>query len=184
MRILLILISVFSMISCSEDRLSTGPDDYTLGYDGPNSISPNLPTGQYELAAQYPSAVTTPLAGQSITSIAFYLYDLPRTCEIRVYGQGSPDQPGAPIYSANILSDLKRNRWNYHNLSVPVELKGEDVWVSIRFSHNSDQQTLGCDAGPRNINGDWSFFSSDNTWLTFRARTNADINWNIRCKVE
>jgi len=176
------LILLFS--NCSEDRLATGPEDFSLGYDGPNSTSPQLPGGQYQLATKFPAALTSSIAGQQITEIAFYIYDVPRTCEVRIYGSGSPNQPGPPLYSANVGGDLRRDRWNYHVLTTPVDVTAEDIWVAIRFSHNNDQQTLGCDAGPRNIDGDWSLFSSDNQWLTFRARTNADINWNIRCKVQ
>ena len=185
MRLFVLLASLtFCFASCSEDKLPEGPDDFTLRYDSPNVTSPNLPSGQYQLAALYPAAVTTPLSGQSITEIAFFLFELPNTCEIRIYGSGTPNEPGAPIYSANILNDIRKDRWNYHTLSTPVPLDGEDIWVAIRFSHTSDQQTIGCDAGPRNINGDWSFFSADNQWQTFRARTGADVNWNIRCKIQ
>ena len=182
LRYLLLLLLIIA--GCSDDKLPEGPDDYSLNYDGPNVTSPNLPGGQYQLAVKFPAAVTSPETGKKLTSVAFFIYELPKICEIKIYGPGTPGQPGAPLYSKSIGSELKKNRWNFHFLSTPVELDGNDLWVSVKFSHNNDQQTLGCDDGPRNINGDWSFFSIDNTWQTFRARTNADINWNIRCKVE
>ncbi len=50
--------------------------------------------------------------------------------------------------------------------------------------HAQQQQSIGCDAGPRKTNGDWLFSGADLSWLTYQERTGEGVNWNIRGRVE
>ncbi|NBC09496.1 MAG: hypothetical protein GVY26_20080, partial [Bacteroidetes bacterium] len=45
---------------------------------------------------------------------------------------------------------------------------------------DGQQQSIGCDAGPNQSNGDWLYDSNDSQWLPYTDRTPESINWNIR----
>jgi len=158
-----------------------------LFYDGPNANSPVLPAGEYEAAVRFPSSETTPFSGREITSVFLYFYNLPTGVQVKIYRGNGPDAPSTLLYSDNITrNELAEFAWSEHVLDTPLEITGDEIWVSTRFVHPFDQQSIGCDAGPRNSQGGDYLFEADNSaWTTYQALTNGEsINWNIRVRVE
>lgn len=173
----LLTMMVFILVSCQDDDNSIN----YLQYDGDNSTSPNLPAGTYELAARFPTSITRLYAEQALSSIEFLVYDVPETLDVVIYGSGpSADIPG-PIVHEALLTGIGANSWNVYELDEPIILDNSELWISIRFTTNNSSQTIGCDAGPRNPNGDRMFTANNNTWQTFQDFSNGEsINWNIR----
>ena len=174
---LLFLSLAFLIASCGSDN----DLDYLLSYDGENLTAPILDAGVHEAAALFTSNETGDYTDQQLIEVTWYTGPVPpERAEVRVYGPGTNNTPGALLYSANVSNALQLGAWNSHTLATPVNITGEDLWISILVEHTSSQQSIGCDAGPNKTNGDWLLSSSDNNWSTFTARTGESINWNVR----
>lgn len=175
----LIAFSLFAITSCGSDG------EEVLNYDGANFSAPEIIEGNHEAAARFSSAVTSSLEGRQITSVDFFIQDLPDDCEVRIYEGGTPLEPGDLIYAEDAFTGLRSNSWNTHTLITPFTIGTEDIWVSIFFRHDSPKQSIGCDSGPADSNGDLLWGTIDYEWRTFRDRTSGqtDINWNIRAIV-
>lgn len=179
----LLLALALALSACTKDE--NGFDiENTLHYDSGNQSAPNLPAGQHEAAARFGADKLASYTGRNLTEIYFFLASIPDECTVKIYGPGSSGQPGALLYSATVSKSLKSFDWNRHELRRPIPITGDDLWVSIALTHSTAQQSIGCDAGPANGNGDWLYQDLDQAWKTFQARTRTEsINWNIRAKV-
>lgn len=159
--------------------------DFTiLKYDGNNFTAPPLAAGTYEAAVRFPAAQIMALNEPELTEVEFYLFGIPQTCEVIIYEGSNGDAPLTPnVHTRNLTAGRVAGAWNKYILNTPLKLKGEDLWVAVRFSHPDNRQVIGCDAGPAQNNGDWFWQNSDMTWKTYRERNPLDpsgINWNIR----
>ncbi len=163
-----------------------GKDDENLPdfqYDRGSNTAPFFEPGTYEAAARFTPVQTGPFEGEKLTDIEFFIVNLPTSCEVKVYGQGTPTTPGDLLYSAAVTGNISANNWNTHTLSTPVNITSEDLWLVVRVIHDSRTNSVGCDPGPAVSNGDWLLDEAgDGEWLTYRARTAdvVNINWNIR----
>lgn len=179
LNILLLALSVAILMGCKkEDDGVSLPD--TLHLDGENQSAPILPAGIYEAAARFDANLTSEYTGRKLESVSFFMGEIPAACVVKIYDEGTPEEPGALLYSADVRSQLSSIDWNEHFLSDPVEITGKDLWIAIRVAHNGDLQSVGCDTGPAVTDGDWLFQNSDNDWLPLRQRLPININWNIR----
>lgn len=183
----LICLIILFVAGCSEDSVIT-PElesgEAFLNYDGDNLSSPNLEADTYEAAARFTAAATGNAANARLLEVYYYVVQMPATCRVKVYGPNSAGEPGELLYNADVLSNTSSQGWNVHELSSPLTLSGDDLWISIEFSHSDTRAVLGCDPGPAAMDGDWLFANSDNNWIPLNTRTNIDINWNIRGVVE
>ena len=168
--------AVLILAACGDDSPIF---DNTLQLDGNNVTAPLFGAGDYENAVYFSAAIMEDKVDRQLREIEFYLYDAPASLEVIVYGEGSVTRPGDVLYSAQINSNLRTNNWNTHVLSDRITLDGNPIWISVKFTLNAQQQTIGCDAGPRQNGGDHLFNNTDG-WTTFQSLTRESINWNIR----
>ncbi len=182
-RIYLFLIVLISLgvISCGDDNEPIPSDRTVLNYDGDNITAPTLPQGLYEFAVRFPEVVTRNVSGRNIEEVSFYLYDVPAQLFINISPDFTPSLPG-DILNTQQVTNLQSNSWNTVRLDQPYSLDGTPVWVGIEVTLNDLMQTVGCDSGPANPNGDWLYDEENREWDTFRSRTNDNesVNWNIR----
>jgi hypothetical protein len=179
MKYLLFFLSLGLLLSCGKDADN---DFITLNYDGDNRTAPTLPAGFYEFAVRFPANVTRNVQGLNIEEVDFYLYDAPDNIAITI----SPDANGLPgeiAYSQGV-GTLSLNGWNNVPMNTPFALNGDAIWVGIQVQSAQTKQTVGCDAGPANPNGDWLYDDADEEFRTFRDRVGDSVNWNIRVKVK
>ena len=170
--------------ACSDDDAST-PDNI-LRHDGENATGPLLDAGEHELAVHFSTSKMAGFSGKQLTEVEFFVGEpLPQNCKVRVY-KGGTASPTTQVYEFDVTSGLQTRRWNKHKLTAPVELAGEDLWLGIFIVHAAQQQSIGCDSGPRKNGGDWLFSASDGEWKTYfdRTPTKESVNWNIRGKVD
>ena len=180
----LALVASLLFSACKDNGPDLEPDQILLSLDGDNLSAPELPGGTFEGAARFDASAMAAHTGKKLVSVQYYLQDLPRFCEIRVY-EGTQDTiPRTLVYDANVTVGRDANAWNIHTLSPALDLTGDDLWIAVRFQHNNPQRTLGCDPGPANADGDWTWDEIDSRWLPLRERSTLDINWNIRGVVE
>lgn len=182
--------TVFSFVCLSLLITSCGSDDgvfipaegdNVLYYDGANFTGPNLEAAEYEAAAYFPASITSNYTGKRIIEVQWFMGLVPADCDIKIYSGSSGNAPGDLLYTANIsLNSISTPAWNTHIIPTGIEITGEALWISVALLHNNQQQSIGCDSGPADGNGDWLFSSSDNSWQTFSQRTGENINWNIR----
>lgn len=173
------------MMSCGDDEGPEIPEEaVVLSYDGDNFTAPTFPAGLYEFAARFPATLTRNVEGRAITQVSFYLYNRPEQMYLNISRDISPIEPGA-IENTQLITNASPNSWNTITLDTPYELDGTAVWVGIEVTQNDQIQTVGCDAGPANANGDWLYDEETMTWETFINRTgqNESVNWNIKAIV-
>lgn len=175
------LLFLLAFVACNKDNDNEPSGDNILSLDGPNQTGPVLAAGDYEAAARFPASETSRFTGRSLDEVTWFMGIPPASCAVKIYGAGSGDTPGALLYSASIpVNSIQTPAWNTHKLAQPVSIDGEELWISIAFTHAQQQQSIGCDAGPNRTGGDWLFNSNDNQWLPYTQRSPANINWNIR----
>ncbi|GJM31202.1 MAG: hypothetical protein DHS20C18_02030 [Saprospiraceae bacterium] len=173
-------LALFTFSACQKDDETPQEVDNILQYDGPNQTGPLLEAGNHEAAVRFTSTQTTPYLGKQLTAVRFFMGLTPAAANLKIYDAGTADAPGALLYSANVLPGMKTGEWTDHILGTPIDITGDDLWISISLKHDVTQQSIGCDAGPNKTNGDWLFSDSDNDWITYINRTGESVNWNIR----
>lgn len=176
---LLLLASILTFVSCSDDDAEFDP--YVLHYDGENNNSPPLPPGEYEAAAHFATSDLTDYFDKELVAIELYIYNRPDSGSVVISESAGPGSPGNIIQSYDIKDDIDPFSWNRVELTSPLPLD-DGLWLSFYFENSiNNYQIMGCDAGPRDANGDWLFDSQDSPqWRTYADRTGESINWNIR----
>ena len=182
--LLILAVVGITTLSCGSDDEPIPSDKTVLNYDGDNFNAPTLPQGLYEIAVRFPSVVTRNVEGRSIEQVSFYLYNAPAQLFINISPDFTPTLPG-DILNTQQVTLLDANSWNTVTLDQPYPLDGSPVWIGIEVSLDSQMQSVGCDAGPANANGDWLYDEDNREWDTFRSRTNdgESVNWNIRAVI-
>ena len=170
--------------SCQKDESPAPTGDNVLHYDGDHFSGPLLAAGTHELAVRFPAADLAAHKGKRIKTVSFFAGNKPADCKVCILGQGTATSPGPVIYQATVTNDLSTPAWNTHIIGPNLVIGDEDIWVAIQVQHLAEQQSIGCDAGPRKNNGDWLFLSTDGQWKTFEERTGQSVNWNIRLVLE
>ena len=151
-----------------------------INYDGENNTAPFLPAGDHETAARFTATELSEYVGRELIEVSFYIFNIPQACTIKIYNQGDRDKPGTVVYSATVSNSLSPFSWNTHEIRTPVAINGDDLWISIAVTHDLALQSVGCDAGPADPNGDWLLLSTEQNWSTYRLLANESINWNTR----
>lgn len=182
----LLLASLLAFASCEKDEPNgQAGDTVILRLDQDNASSPLLPAGTYEHAVKFPTSLTSLYEGDLLTGVQVHMYDVPSSIGIAVYGPGSnATSPGVELYYGTI-SGLTPNSVN--NISFDpqdyISIGRSDLWIAIVYTTSGGTPVVGCDAGPRDPNGD--YLKDNNTWTTFRDfSVTENINWNIRGIVE
>ena len=181
--LILLLCSLFTF-SCSSDG-DEPEGDVILNFDGDNFTAPTLAAGLYEFAVRFPASTTSRVVGKQLIKVSFYLYEAPSELTVTLSPDATASTPGDFILRQRV-SNLRTNSWNTITLTQPYTfVDNEALWVGIETVHNQEfLQTVGCDEGPANPNGDWLYAEADNEWKTFRERNTDSVNWNIRAIVE
>lgn len=170
------------LMQCGSDEpLDPGEiTDFTLRHDSGQDSSPTLAGGTYEAAARFTSSQLQDFAGLELVEVHFYIANKPEQCRVKIYGQMTANTPGSLLYSSDVTGALEANAWNNHELTQPITLTTNDIWISIEFMHSARQATIGCDPGPAVQDGDWLYDAADSTWRPLSQRTSISINWNVR----
>ena len=176
------ILAITLSYSCQNDD-DDGPLSTTLSYDGENFSGPLIPAGVNEAAVRFTSDFLRDYVGRDLIEVSFFLGALPAGCVLKIYGEGTSTTPGNLLLEADVTTDVVSSAWNILTLGAPIEITGEDIWISVELTHNQAQQSIGCDSGPNQANGDWLFLENDNNWETYISRTSESVNWNIRGRV-
>ncbi len=167
---------------------TAAPPLFVLNYDGENETAPSLPGGGfYEGAIRLSPDQWADQGEAELIQVYVYFMELPDEASLLVYTGSDREAPVRAALSQELMiGNLTADSWNLITLDTPVVLEDEDVWVSLRFSHQEATRILGCDPGPAHPEGGWMYDSVDGLWQPIERRTNGsiDINWNIRAVVE
>lgn len=179
LRILSLLLLVLAVAACGDDEDQLGAE---LSYDGPNFTGPVLDAGVHTFAARFTSNEIANYVGQDLERVSFFLGLLPAKVELVVFGEGTDASPGAELYRIDLTQRVTPGQFNDHRLQNPITLSEQDYWLAVEVTHDERQQSVGCDAGPRDPNGDWLFSTPNSGWDSYLQRTNGaeSVNWNIR----
>ena len=179
-KIFYFLLTFLLLVSCGEDDCcDIAEEDTLINYDGDNFTAPNLPPGDYVFAMRMPTTTLSRLSGQAIKPVQVYMYEIPFDVELVIYNE-SGNLPSSERYSENITTALTPNSWNTITLATPYTVDGSTLWVGVDINQNNLLQSVGCDQGPANPNGDWLYDSADDQFIRFANRLNESVNWNIR----
>ncbi len=151
-------------------------DETIIRYDnGYNNDAVGLTSGgTFQVAAYFPAAYMVQFAGMKLTKIEYFIYDLPTSCVLKVYGSGTSTSPGSLLYQQTITPNLY---WNNTELSTQVDISGQDLWIGYEVTHNLGEWPAGIDAGPAiagfgdkiYVNGVWGNLSG----------YGLNFNWNL-----
>lgn len=131
--------------------------------------------GTFEVAAYFPASSLSQYLGMQLSALEFYIGDLPNQCKLKVYGQGTPNTPGA-LLSEEVIT-VTGNSWNLFDLSDPVLITGDDLWFGYEVTHSAGTYPAGYDAGPAIAGfGDMIYFSGNWAPLSSYGVNN---NWNL-----
>lgn len=179
---LLLLLACFTFVACNDD--DAVELDNVLNHDGPNATGPILDPGSYEFAVRFDQNDFDEVSGDELTAIQVFVGQLPASVRFLVSEDGTDStEPGDIIFDFDASDDVVAGQFNQVNLSQNIPLD-RPLWLSVLVEHDVRQQSIGCDSGPRVVDGDWLYQSDDQRWRTYQARTNESINWNIRGLVE
>jgi hypothetical protein len=152
-----------------------------LHYDGDNytAVGWNTVPVNVTVAAKFLNSMTLPYAGMVVSALEVFINDLntgSNNMVAKIYGMGSNTyEPGDLLYSQAFTPTGAS--WNTINLTTPVPVTGEDLWVGYNFTQTTASIYIpGADAGPANPNGD--FVSTGVGWS--HIAPTLDYNWNIR----
>lgn len=181
-KVLFLLTLGLFLFSCNNDDDAVAAD---LAHDRGINDAPFLLAGDYIVAARFTSSDLSNVQGKQLEAVDYYLRNTPNQCEVRVYTGTTGNGPETLVYSESVTVEMEADTWNTHNLSTPVDISGQDIWLAIRVVLADEDQTIGCDVGPAVTNGDWIVSDVNNQWTTYRDFTNptVSINWNIRGQV-
>ncbi len=158
-----------------------GRDGFVLNYDGENVDAIGLVEGgTFYTAARFPATMVNPFAGASIASVDVYVNDLPSSATLKIWGPGTTTTPGELLHEQNFTPNS--NSWNTVNLSTPLVLDGNDIWVGFTYTHDAGYFIAGIDGGPVNPNGD--FLSQDGIVWERLSGFGFGSNWNIRANLQ
>jgi hypothetical protein len=153
--------------------------------DGTNFNSVGLTGGgTFTVAARFPASVTGPYTGYNLTIMDIYINDVPSSCILKIFDQGTSTSPGTLLHSEDVTASVTFDSWNTFMLSSPVPITGNDIWVAYEVTHAAGEFPCGTDAGPAVVDGDW-IETSPGTWqrLSVIAPT-LNYNWNIHAGLE
>lgn len=177
--------------SCDRQSIEPAPEvlppAVQLNYDGDNVTAPLLPGGVYEAAVLFTPVELIGLAGKQVSEVILFIQEVPLSGTVRIFEGSSNGEPESLVSSQGVRSDLVENSWSRISLTSPVTIDEEkDLWLTFRFELSGDSQTLGCDSGPADVNGDFLFDGSDEFWQKLSSRTSGgiNINWNLRMVVD
>jgi len=181
---IILLASMATFFSCKDDELTETPN--ALFYDNGENSAPIFGAGVHIAAARFPRSLTSTFEGQNLSRVQFYLINTPSNCKIRIYDEGTAQSPGAQLYEADVTSLASPNSWNIHELTETIPVTNKDLWIAVEVTHPDERNTIGCDVGPAEANGDWVLEGGEISWQTYRDFTDnlVDINWNIRAYTE
>lgn len=181
--LILLAISALFISSCGDDDDDQNNNgEVELRHDGPNLTGPFLPAGQHEFLVHFDAADINQYQGRILDRIEFFLGELPAGLGVAVLTGSNPNFPDTEIYFRDISNRITTTGWQTHRLSELIEIGTEDIWFSIIVVLDQQQRSVGCDAGPRQVGGDWLLRETDQDFITFADVTGGgeSVNWNIR----
>lgn len=180
---LLLLLGLFTLSACNDDE-AVDTSDNILNHDGPNATGPELDAGTYEFAVRFDQNDFDDVDGDELSAIQVFFGILPQNVRFLVSQDGANGQePGDIIFDFDASTQVEAQQFNQVNLTQNIPLD-QPLWLSVVVEHGQRQQSVGCDSGPRQTDGDWLYRSDDQAWRTYVDRTGESVNWNIRGVVE
>ncbi len=153
-------------------------EDVVLHYDNENNDGIGLTSGgTFNVAARFPSAMTTPYAGYELQSVDVYISAAFTSATLKIWDAGTTTTPGTLLHQQSFTG----TGWLTIELSNPLVLSGADIWVGYAVTHAGGAHPAGCDAGPANANGDW--ISTDGSSWEHLSGFGLNYNWNIRANL-
>ncbi len=149
----------------------------TIRYDdGTNLTAVGSSGGEVYAAAYFPASTMGQYAGMELTQVEIYIALNPFSATLQIYGSGTSTAPGGLIYTQAITTAA--NSWIMIDLSNPVSITGDDLWIGYKATHDPGLYPAGVDADPA-IAGFGDMASEDGiNWIAL-SDYGMDYNWNI-----
>jgi hypothetical protein len=155
-------------------------DDEIIRWDdGVNADAIGLTNGgTFYVAAYFPVSTMGQYSGMKLNQVEIFVYDVPTSMVLRINGQGTATTPG-PLLHSQPLTNLTGMTWHMIDLTDPVDITGEDLWIGYEVIHNSGTYPAGCDGGPA-VAGFGDMISMDGTtYVPMSELGLVHYNWNI-----
>ncbi|MCF8365314.1 MAG: right-handed parallel beta-helix repeat-containing protein [Bacteroidales bacterium] len=127
-------------------------------------------------ASYFPADSMSQYAGMYLDMVEMYIDDLPIESKVIIYGPGTPTSPGDIIFEQEFVP--VQSSWNLIDLTYPLLLDGDDLWIAYTAVHSGGQTPCGTDVGPAVTGfGDW--YSVDGFPWSSLSASGIDRNWNL-----
>jgi hypothetical protein len=155
-------------------------DDEIIRWDdGVNADAIGLVNGgTFYVAAYFPVSTMGQYSGMKLNQVEIFVYDVPTSMVLRINGQGTATSPG-PLLHSQPLTNLTSMTWHMVDLTDPVDITGEDLWIGYEVTHDQGVYAAGCDGGPA-VAGFGDMISMDGTtYQSMATYYGFNYNWNI-----
>lgn len=178
----LLILPVLCFTACGDDEDANDDNfgEVTLRHDGANVTGPFLPAGIHQFLVRFDAVDLRQYEGRRLDRVEFYLGEVPSSLGVVVLNGTNPNFPDQEIFYRDITNRINGTGWITHRLNEDVFLTDNDLWLAIEVTHDQEQRSVGCDAGPRDPGGDWLLRQQDDDYVTFGEISTESVNWNIR----
>jgi len=172
------LIPIKSIKSDGGQSPNVSKDDVIRWDDGANFSSIGLTQGgTYSYAAYFPASVMSQHAGMKLSQVETYIDDEPTSLTLKIFGQGTPTQPGALLHSQPVTAIPFA--WNMISLSQILVVNGQDLWIGFTISHIGGKFCSGTDDGPAVAGYGDMLNVTGNQYFPMSQEYGLNYNWNI-----
>lgn len=175
------IILLIILVSCGEEETPVVVEaeekiEELLHYDGENHSAPLFAAGSNAVATLFPLSVVRQHQGKHLSEIRFYIAELPQNLILTVHKGSWLQATNEIVYEQNLTDQLQAEQWMAHQLSNPITLGEQDLWIVLTFTDFESGHFMGCDSGPQRPSGALHLADMSDQWETFFL----DVNWNIR----
>ena len=131
--------------------------------------------GVYEIAAYFPAEFLSQYTGMFLSGIEIYIGDAPQLSKIKIYGEGTPSEPGLLLYDEMVFP--VDSSWNFFTISDEIAITDADLWIGFEATFNSGEKPFGIDNGPA-VSGFGDLYYFLVSWHALSG-FGYDNNWNL-----
>jgi len=181
----LFVFSIAGFVACEEDDVPLEPGRAILQLDGDNASGPLRDGGTHRFAVRFDENRLTNFDGRNLTGIRIFIGQAPQSMELSAHVGGTTSPAGVGERRLGLTGTIQSGGFFDYTFVDPLEIDAsQTLWLVAEVELQGRQQSIGCDANGRGVDGGDFLFSPATGWGTFSEETGENVNWNIRGLVE
>ncbi len=169
----------FSLFGAQTANPANYSEATVLRYDNSTNVNAIGMTGggAFTAAVRFPASTMGQYAGMALSQVDIFIYHVPVSAVLKVWGAGADLSPGALLYQKQLAPEPLS--WMEIDIPLQIGITGEDIWVGIEVSHAAGLGPVGVGPGPAVV-GFGDLISVDGiAFVSLLNATGLNFNWNI-----